>query len=148
MLLDQIKQSIQTSLKEGDSVRLSTLRMLLSAIRYQAIATYGAKGEEAMTDEDVLSVIKKQAKERKESIEAYTKGDRAELALREQKELAILEEFLPKEISDEDLTRLLQPLISSSETNFGLLMKEAMVLVKGKADGGRVSALLKQLLKT
>ncbi len=146
MLLDQFQQDVNVSLKKGDKVRVETLRFLLSAVRNLAIAKYGRAGEASLTDADVLDVVKKQVKTHRESIEAFQKGNRPDLVEKEQKELAILETFLPKELSDEELKALLAPVVASGETNFGLLMKQAMAKVEGKADGGRVAAMLKQLL--
>lgn len=146
MLLDEIKTSITTALKAGDSRRVDTLRFLLSAARYSAISKYGAKGEEGLTDADVLDVIKKQAKTHKESIDAFTKAERTELAAKESEELSILESYLPKQLTDEQLKKLLEPVASSGEVNFGLLMGRAMAAVSGQADGRVVSSVLKQML--
>ncbi len=146
MLLDEIKTSITTALKAGQSRRVETLRFLLSAARYSAIAKYGAKGEEGLTDADVLDVIKKQAKTHKESIEAFTKAGRTELAAKESEELSILESYLPKQLTDDELRKLLEPVAASGEANFGLLMGRAMAAVSGQADGGRVSSILKQMI--
>ncbi len=154
MLLDQLRQDVNASLKIGDSLRVQTLRFLLAAVRNVAIAKYGAAGEASITDADILDVIKKQVKTHHESIVAFTKGNRPELALKEEKELAILEAFLPKQISDEELKKLLEPVVATGEKNpsagsgqaFGLLMKQAMAAVGGKADGGRVSSMLKELI--
>jgi uncharacterized protein YqeY len=149
MLLDSIKNDIAQSLKNRDSIRLNTLRFLLSAIRNAAIVKYGAKGESNMTNQDILDVIKKQIKTRKEAIEAFSKAGRNDLAQKEQKELNILQTFVPKELSDEELKALLEPMIKKSgEQNFGLLMKQAMAAVDGKADGGRVSAMVKTLMSS
>ncbi len=145
MLLDQLRQDVNASLKIGDSLRVQTLRFLLAAVRNVAIAKYGAAGESSLTDEDILDVIRKQVKTHHESIVAFTKGNRPELAQKEEKELAILEAFLPKQISDEELKKLLEPVAATGEKNFGLLMKQAMAAVGGKADGGRVVTLLKQM---
>lgn len=147
MLLDSIKTDIQASLKLHESVRVDTLRFLLAAVRNAGIAKYGAQGEAGLTDSDIIDVIKKQVKTRKESIEAFEKAGRNDLADKEKKELAILATFLPKELSDEELKNLLIPIVQSGEKNFGLLMKQAMAAVKGQADGGRVSGILKNLLQ-
>lgn len=146
MLLDQIKTDINESLKKGDAVRVGTLRFLLAAIRNDAINKYQAAGESKVTDADVLDVVKKQVKTHKESILAFQNGNRPELAAKEQAELTILEAFLPKQLSDDELRLLLAPTAASGEKNFGLLMKQAMSAVAGKADGGRVSALLREML--
>lgn len=147
MLLDTLRNDLTTSLKKGDSNRVETLRFLLAAIRNVAIAKYGSAGEASLTDADILDVIKKQVKTHKESIEAFANAGRNELVQKEQAQLTVLEAFLPKEISDEDLKKLLEPVISSGETNLGLLMKQAMAVVAGKADGGRVAGILKEIIQ-
>ena len=146
MLISELRQSLTTSLKVGEGRRVDTIRFLLAAIQYAAIAKYGAKGEEGLTDADVLEVIKKQTKNHKESIDAFEKAGRAELATKEKEELAILESYLPKQLSDEEIKALLAPVVTSNENNFGLLMKRAMIAVRGQADGGRVASILKQML--
>lgn len=155
MLIDQLKTDLIQSLKKGDTVRVGTLRFLLSAIQNAAIQRYGNASETSLTDEDVLTVIKKQVKTHRESIDAFQKAGRGELVAKEQAELVILEAFLPKAVSDEELMKLLVPVVASGEKNpstssgqdFGLLMKQAMAAVKGQADGGRVAAILKQMLQ-
>ncbi len=146
MLIDQLKTDLIQSLKKGDTLRVGTLRFLLSAVQNAAIHSYGNASDTSLTDEDVLNVIKKQAKSHHESIDAFQKAERGDLVEKEQAELAILESFLPKQLSEEELKTLLSPVISSGEKNFGLLMKQAMAAVKGQVDGGRVSAILKQLM--
>lgn len=146
MLLDQIRADINESLKKSDKTRVETLRFLLSAVGNEAIAKYQAAGEKKLTDADVLEVVKRQVKTHRESIEAFQKGGRPELVAKEQAELAILESFLPKQLSDDELRKILEPIVASGETNFGPLMGQAMAAVKGQADGGRVAALLKQML--
>lgn len=147
MLIDQLKTDVTQSLKNGDAMRVGTLRFLLSAIQNLAIDKYGNASDTSLTDEDVLTVIKKQAKTHRESIDAFEKAGRGELVAKEQAELTILEAFLPKVVSDEELMKLLEPVVASGENNFGLLMKQAMAAVKGQADGGRVVAMLKQMLQ-
>ncbi len=153
MLLDSLRSDVTVAMKSGDKTRVDTLRFLLATIRNAAIAKYGAAGESAMKDEDVLDVIKKQVKAHKESIEAFSKAGRTELTAKEQAELIILQSFLPKEISDEELRAILSPIISegistgAGNQDFGRLMKQAMAAVAGKADGGRVSAMLRTMLQ-
>ncbi len=146
MNLSQFQVDLNASLKAGKTMRVGTIRFLISAIRNFAIAKYAAAWESSLTEADILEVVKKQVKTHKESIEAFEKANRAELAAKEKEELAVLEEFAPKEMSDEDLKKLLAPIAASGEQNFGLLMKNAMAAVKGQADGGRVAATLKQML--
>lgn len=146
MLVDELKHSVIAALKGGDSRRVETLRFLLAAVQNVAIAKYGAEADTKLTDQDVLAVIKAQAKTHRESVEAFEKAGREELASKEKEELTILSSYLPKELTDEELRSLLRPLAASGEKNFGLLMGSAMKLVAGRADGGRVSTALKSLL--
>jgi uncharacterized protein YqeY len=146
MTLNDLQVDLNASLKARDAVRVLTLRSLISAIRNAAIAKYGASADTSITPADIIDVVKKQIKTHKESIEAFESANRKDLVSKEREELVILEEFAPREMSDEDLKKLLAPVVSSQESNFGLLMKAAMAAVKGQADGGRVAALLKQML--
>jgi uncharacterized protein len=146
MLLTDLNDQLKTSLKAGDKVRVETIRFLISGIRYAVIDKYGNEWEAKVNDQDVLDVIKKQVKTHKESVEAFTKANRPELVDKEQKELDILQAYLPKEISDDELKVILAPVAATGEKNFGKLMGMAMAAVAGKADGGRVSGILKSLL--
>jgi len=146
MMLDTLKADLVSAMKAHDQVSIDTIRFLLSAIRNMAIAKYGAASDTALTDGDVMDTIKKQVKTHKESIEAFKSASRDELVTKESGELAVLEKYVPKEISDEELKNLLLPVASSGEANFGLLMKQAMQAVAGKADGARVSSMLKGLM--
>ncbi|MEK7065673.1 MAG: GatB/YqeY domain-containing protein, partial [Patescibacteria group bacterium] len=142
-----LQLQVSEALKSGDRVRVETLRFLLSAVRNAAIAKYGNKSEVAVTDDDVVDVIKKQVKTHRESVEAFTQAGRQELADAEKAQLAILESYLPKQMSDDDLKKLLGPIAASGEKNYGLLMGQAMKAVKGQADGARVSTLLKEMIQ-
>ncbi len=146
MLRDKLQRDLETSLKAGNADRVETIRFLLAAVANAAAATYGADWEKKLTDADITSVVKKQIKTHNESIEAFTGAGRTLLADKEKKQRAVLQEFAPKELSDDELKKILEPVAGSGEKNFGLLMKTAMAAVNGAADGGRVAALLKQLL--
>lgn len=147
MNLSQLQQDLNTSLKAGKTARVGALRFLMSAVRNAAIAKYGASWETSLTDADIVDVVKKQVKTHKESLEAFTNAGRTDLASKEQEELDILSEFAPKQMSDDELKKLLAPIAASGEKNFGLIMKQAMAAVGGNADGGRVLSLLKQMIQ-
>jgi uncharacterized protein len=153
MKLADLHTTLVSSMKKGDTVAVETLRFLISDIKNLAINKYGAESEAKLTEKDIEDVVKKQVKTHKESIEAFTKAGRAELAEKEQAQLAILEAYLPKQMSDEELMVLLKPIVDAGgdppigEASFGPMMGKAMAMVKGQADGGRVSAILKQLLE-
>lgn len=128
-------------------MRLETLRFVVSNVRNLAIEKYGAKGEQAVTDNDVLTVIKKLVKSHKESLEAFQNAHRLDLISKEQAELDILETYLPKEIDDNQLKIIISQVINESkDKNFGLLMGQSMKKVNGLAGGDRVSKILKELL--
>jgi len=143
--MDKLQADLNASLKAGKAERVEAIRFLIAGIRNSVTNKYGAEWEKKMTDADILDTVKKQIKTHNESIEAFTKANRTELVEKEKGQLAVLTEFAPKEMSDEDLKKILEPIAASGEPNFGLLMKQAMAAVKDQADGGRVSAMLKQL---
>ncbi len=145
MLLEQLRAQVTQAMKAHDAVTVDTLRFLLAAVRNVAIAKYGAEGEAKVTDADVLDVVKKQVKTHQESVDAFTKAGRTELAAQEQAQLAILEKYLPTQLSDAELEALLAP-IAAAGGDFGPMMGKAMAAVKGAADGGRVAAVLKKLV--
>jgi uncharacterized protein YqeY len=132
-------------MKRHDSMTVDTLRFLISAAKNAAIAKYGIDADTKNTDADVLDVVKKQVKTHKESVEAFEKAGRKELAEKEKAQLVILESYLPKELSDEELKALLAPVVAAGG-DFGPMMGKAMAAVKGQADGGRVSGILKSLI--
>ncbi len=148
------KQKLQEELKQSmlakNELKTSVLRMLLSAINYYEIQKGGA-GYEA-SEEDVLTVIQNQAKQRKDSIEQYTNAGRKELADKEQEELKLLEVYLPTQMSEEEIKKLVDEAISqtgaSNMQDIGKVMGTLMPKVKGKADGNLVSKLVKDSLSS
>src|SRR3990170_4871491 len=144
MLKDKIQGDLQEAMIARDELRLSTLRMLKSGIQYFEIQK-GAGYE--VTDEDVIEVIGREIKKRKESIELYKKGGREELAQNEQKEIEILQNYLPEQISEEEVRKLIKETISqtgaSTIADIGKVMGTLMPKVKGKADSTLVSNLVR-----
>lgn len=147
MLKDTLQEDIQKAMVARNEEKLSTLRMLKNAIQYAEIA----KGlDYKATDEDVLDVIGKEVKKHREAIELYEKGGRPELAEKEKKELEILQSYLPEQMSEEEVSKLVDEAVSStgasSMQDMGKVMGALMAQVKGKADAGMVSNLVKQKL--
>ncbi len=140
-LKQQILNEIKTALKAGEALKTSTLRSLITAINNREIE----KGKEAkLTDEETLVCLQKEAKKRKESIEAFTLGNRADLANQEKKELAIIESYLPKQMTKEETeTQVAAILDKAAAKDFGSAMKAAMAQLKGKADAKLVSEIVK-----
>ena len=146
------KQKLQDELKQSmlakNELKTSVLRMLLSAINYYEIQKGGA-GYTA-TQEDVLSVIQTQAKQRKDSIEQFKNAGRAELVGKEEKELEMLNAYLPAQMSEEEVKKLVDEAVAqtgaTSIADLGKVMGALMPKTKGKADGALVSNLVKQKL--
>lgn len=146
------KQKLQEELKQSmlakDALKTSVLRLLLSAINYYEINKGGA-GYEA-TDEDVLSVVQKEVKQRKDSIEQFKAGNRQDLVDKETKELEILQTYVPAQMSKEEVKQIVQDTIqevsATSIQDMGKVMGSLMPKLKGKTDGGLVSKIVKEEL--
>lgn len=147
-----LKQKLQEELKQAmlarDKLKTSVLRLLLSAINYHEIRTGGA-GYQA-TDEDVLSVIQKEAKQRRESIEQFKLAGRQDLVNKETKELEILQTYLPAQMNEEEIrTFVKEAIVETGATtiqDMGKVMAALMNKIKGKAEGSLVSQIVKEEL--
>jgi uncharacterized protein YqeY len=145
MPLMTLEQRVDADLKEAmrtkDATKLGVLRMLKSALRYAAIAKSGAEAQ--LSDAEAVQVIRKQAKQRQDSIESFEKGGRAELAEKEKEELTILSSYLPQAISANELTNLVRDTIAelgaTSKAQMGVVMKALQAKVGGRADGKTLS---------
>src|SRR5512132_547204 len=141
-----LQQRVDSDLKEAmrakDATKLGVLRMLKSALKYAAIAKSGA--EAALSDTEAIQVIRKQAKQRQDSIESFEKGGRAELADKEKQELAILNTYLPQGMSPDELARVVRETIAelgaTSKAQMGAVMKALRAKIGGRADGKALSA--------
>lgn len=148
--MDKVKlqEELKQSMLAKNELKTSVLRMLISAINYYEIQKGGA-GYSA-TAEDVLSMIGSQVKQRRDSIEEYNKANRPELAQKEQQELEILQTYMPEQMSEEEVRKLVDEAVSESGAStiqdMGKIMGILMPKVKGKADGKMVSNLVKQAL--
>jgi len=146
-----LKTTLQTALteamRERDQVRAGTLRMTLTAVTNEEVS-----GKEAreLSDDEVLKVITKEAKKRREAATAYQDAGRAELADRELAELTVLEAYLPQQLSDEELDALVAKAVQDTGATgmpqMGLVMKAVQPLVAGRAEGGRIAAAVKKAL--
>ena len=146
----KLQQELISAMKAQDEIKKSTIRMLISAIGYYEIEKGGA-GYEA-TPEDILSVIEKEAKKRRDSISEYEKAERQDLADKEMGELKILEAYLPEKMSEEEITKTIEQTIiqtnSSGLQDMGKLMGALNNKLKGKADMGLVSNIVRQKLSS
>ena len=141
-----LQQRVDSDLKEAmrakDAAKLGVLRMLKSALKYAAIAKSDAEAE--LSDAEAVQVIRKQAKQRQDSIESFEKGGRAELADKEKEELAILNSYLPQAMSLDELAKMVRETIAevgaTSRTQMGAVMKALQGKVGGRVDGKTLSA--------
>lgn len=142
---DKIQAELNQALKEKNDLKVSTLRLLVAEIRNQEIAK-----QTEVTKEEIIGLVQKEVKKRKESIEAYQKGGRKELAEKEKKELGILNKYLPQQLSPKELEKTVQSVIkevgASGPSDFGKVMGAVMGKVKGKVDGKVVSEAVKRAL--
>lgn len=144
----QLKEELKQSMLAKDAEKTSTLRMVISALGYYEIEKGGA-GYEA-SEEDVQAVIQKQAKQRRDSIEQFKAANRPELVAKETKELELLETFLPQQMSEDEIKKLVDEAVNqtgaTNAADMGKVMGALMPKIKGKADGSIVSRLVKEKL--
>ncbi len=140
-LAQQIDADLKDAMRARDATKLGVLRMLKSALKYAAIEKSGAEGE--LNDGETTQVLRKQVKQRQDSIESFERGGRAELAEKEKSELAILNDYLPAGLSAEELSRLVRETIAetgaTSKTQMGAVMKALGPKIAGRADGKSLS---------
>lgn len=146
-LYEKITTDMKDALKKKEAVRLSTLRLLLAAIRNAEIEKKAAKLE----DPDILQIIQKQVKQRRDSIEQFKKGSRQDLADKEALEIAVLESYMPAQLAAEELIAIVEGAIKESgavsKRDAGKVMKIVMEKTKGGADGKVVNGLVMERLK-
>lgn len=150
-LKSKISEDVKNAMRRGSegALALSTLRMVSSAIANKEIEL--RKKDLGLSDQEVLDVISHEVKKRKDAALEFRKGERTDLAEKEEAELLILKDYLPPEISEEDLIRIVRDGVRESgatgEKDFGKAMKVIMPTLKGKASGDRVSEALRNELK-
>lgn len=144
MILTKLQDDLKQAQLEKQDLKVSTLRLLLSEIHNLEIV------KKIISDQDIISVTAKEAKKRKEAVEAFRKGGREDSAQKEEAELKILEEYLPTQMTNEELTQLVQQVITelgaTSMADMGRVIGEVMKKVAGRTEGGIVSALVKEKL--
>ncbi len=143
MITQKIQEDLKTAQLDRDEVKVSTLRLLLSEINNAKIAKGGD-----LSAEDLMSVVQKEAKKRREAALGFRSGSREEQAQKEEAELKILEGYLPLQLSDEELTQIVLETITevgaSSLQDMGKVIGAVMGKVKGQADGARISSIVKE----
>lgn len=144
-LKQKLANDLKQALKSRDKVRCSVIRLVMSAIGYAEIAR-----QAALEDTDILGIIAKEARQRQESIEAFKQGNRPDLVAQEEAELAILNGYLPRQISREEIIaearRVIEEVGASGPADKGKVMPKIIAKLKGKADGREINAVVTELL--
>jgi hypothetical protein len=148
-LKEQLREDMVAAMKSKDELRLATLRMALSAITNEEVS---GKSARELSDDEVMKVVARETKKRREAAEAFDAADRPELAERERAEGAVLEAYLPAQLGDEEVTALVTEAIASVDASgpqaMGQVMKAVQPKIAGRAEGGRVAAEVKRQLAT
>jgi hypothetical protein len=149
-LKDQLKADLTTAIKGRDEVTAATIRMVLTAVTNEEVS---GKQARELTDEDVMTVLGREAKKRRESAEAYDAADRPELATRERDELAVIARYLPQPLSPDDVQAIVDAAVAEAALTgatggqaMGAVMKLVQPQVKGRADGAVVAGLVRAAL--
>ena len=144
-LQEQISAALKDAMRARDEAKMSTLRLVLAAIKKRE-----KEARSLLEDQEVISVITSQIKQRRESIEQYRKAGREDLAQTEENELQILQGYMPEQASEEEISRTLDEIIAEvgadSMKDMGKVMKAAMAKLAGKAEGGAINAMVKTKL--
>ena len=151
MSKEEIREDLNKAIKEKNSLVSDTLRMLLSEISNKEKEKKYKENKENLTEEEILEVIISEAKKRKEAIFGFEKGGRTEQAEKEKSELIILGKYLPEQISEEEVKKMIEETIketsASNMKDMGKVMASLMPKLKGSADGALVSRIVKELLQ-
>jgi uncharacterized protein len=144
-MLSRLEADLKTGMKNGEKRRVATLRLLLSALKNERI-----QAQRELTDEEIEAAIRRAVKQRREAIEQYERGGRRDLVEAETEELAILQAYLPQELSESEVEQALRSIASekgfTSGKDVGLAMKELMARYRGRVDGKRAQEIARRLL--
>jgi uncharacterized protein len=150
MLREKITESLKAAMIAKDEASVSTLRMINSAIKQKDIDVARPRGDQMISPEEVLSLMQGMIKQRRESVELYVKGGRQELADKETAEIAAIEKFLPKQMSDDEVRGVVKGLIASTGAagikDMGKIMGILKTQYAGQLDMGKASGIIKELL--
>lgn len=137
---------MKAAMKSGDKVRLETVRFVLSGLKSAEKDKQVKDPVATLSDDEAIAVLQKEAKRRKESMELFKQGGRNDLAEKEESDLVIIMEYLPKELSREEIALLVDKARAAGANDFSSLMRETMKEVKGRADGKLVGEVIKEKL--
>ena len=152
MLKTKLKDELISSMKEKNQLRVSTLRMISASIKDLEISKRINKQSEDVSDNDIIGILVKMVKQRKESAETYKQGNRDDLYKKEIEEIKIIEEFLPKQLSEDEVIKIIEDLISQNNisdiSGMGLIMSELKKKYLGQLDLGLASKIIKDRINS
>ncbi|PIU02103.1 glutamyl-tRNA amidotransferase [Candidatus Shapirobacteria bacterium CG09_land_8_20_14_0_10_49_15] len=150
-ILNQIKTDFQQALKRRQTLKVATLRMLMAALNDERSALYGSQDKQ-LADEQTVVIIRRETKKRREAIALYNQGKRPELAAKEAQEIKFLEQYLPAQMPESEVTKITQRVIAQLGAQgpavFGKVMGVVMGQLNGQADGKQVAETVKRSLNT
>lgn len=146
-LKEKLNDELKDSLIKRDAEKTGVLRFVLSLLQNREIEKRGTGQAPVLTDEEIVEIMQREVKKRKEAIELFKKGGRPELAEKEEKELVYINEYLPPQMRREEILSLVSELKNKGLNDFNSLMKEAAKATKGRADGKTVSEIIREILK-
>jgi hypothetical protein len=142
MLKEEIQKRIISALKRKNQTELKVLRFILSQINYAEIDK-----KQKLTDQDIILLMQKEMKKRLEAIEMFKKSNRTDIVMDEENQVDIIKEFLPKQLSEDEIEKIIEKVISIDENaNMGMIIRKVMEETKGKADGKIIAEIVKQKL--
>ena len=148
-LVDQLSEDLKTAMRTKDQTRIGAIRMLKAAITNFEIARGDSKSKDSdkpITEAELLGVVEKQIKQRRDAIEMYKQGNRPELAAKEEAEIAVLAAYLPKQLSRDEVRAEVEGIVTALGTKeFPKVMREAAAKLKGRADGKMINEVVKEL---
>lgn len=146
MLREQIKQDLISAMKSGDTTSLAVLRMVQAAVKKAEIDVL----KKEASNDDVVKIVQKEIKMRRDSVMQYEQGGRPELAEKEKSEIGVLEKYLPEQMGEEEITKIVEEAVretgATSPQDMGKVMAVVMPKVAGRADGGLISTITRELL--
>lgn len=147
-LKSKLQDDLRAAMKSKNQNIVGVLRLLIAALNNKSIEKKGKTGSEELTDEETAQVLMSEAKKRKESIAVFAQGGREDLVNKEKNELEIIQKYLPRQLSREEIEPIIAGIVKKTGSgDFGMIMKEVMKELRGKADSALISAVVKDNLK-
>jgi uncharacterized protein YqeY len=145
-LIQKMTEDLKVAMKSGDRARVDALRFILAGLKGAEKDKFAKDPNAVLADDEAVAVLRKEVKRRRESIELFKKGGRPDLVEKEEADLRVLMEYAPKELSPEEIEKVVDGLIAKGNSEFNVLMREVMKELKGRADGKVVGEIVKKKL--